>query len=168
VRTWPSAAGSTREVGTVRGTRAGRLGSNAGSWDHPDRPLEGARDARPRRGIERGRLGSSGPAAGGSAGCRTAAWDRTREVGITLPGPRDARWDVRPRRRIACGKLGSAIQLAESKRGNLGSGRVGLHEVRTYKCVCGDLLKFGLWLERGICPLALGLCAFLVSSRRIC
>jgi hypothetical protein len=52
VRTWPYGAGPTREVGTVRGTRA--------------------REVR----IKRGKLGSSGPANAGSAGCPTSAWDQ--------------------------------------------------------------------------------------------
>src|SRR6266496_1709875 len=34
-------------------------------------------------------------------------WDRTREVGIIPPGPRDARWDVRPPPGIERGKLRS-------------------------------------------------------------
>ena len=81
-----------REVGTVRGTRAReKLGSNAGSWDHPDRPLQAARDVRPGRGIERGKLGSRCPGHGTQDGMPRPRGDQTREVGIIPPGPQEQR-----------------------------------------------------------------------------
>jgi hypothetical protein len=86
VRTWPCNAGSTREVGTVRGTRAREVGiqrgtlgssgspncrervmsdlgvgSNAAGWDHPARPRDPARLSLGRPGWVAEKLGSKRP-----------------------------------------------------------------------------------------------------------
>ena len=71
----------------------------------------------------------------------------------------------RPLGGIGRGKLGSSRPGGRTQRGCPSAERdgthrswdqsarmtgrsVGRHEVRTYKCVCGDLLKFGSWGER--------------------
>ena len=88
------------------------VGSNAGSWDHAARAAGRKMGCPTRRGIKRGKLGSSRPGRGTQPGCPSAERDGTH-----------GSWDQSARM----------------------TGRpVGRHEVRTYKCVCGDLLKFGL------------------------
>jgi hypothetical protein len=117
-------------------------------------------------------------------GCPTAAWDQTREVAIIPPRPRDASWDARPRRGIKRGRLGSSrpesrgtrrgcpsAERDETHRGWDQSARmagrpVGRHEVRTDRCVCGDLLEFcvgvGLWHLTSFVYTWLGLAHFCV------
>jgi hypothetical protein len=126
--------------------RRGKLGRSSGR-------------ERRKLGTERARLGSSRIGQCRSAGCPTAACDRTREVGITLPGLGDARWDARPQRGIKRGRLGSSRRSRGTRHGCPAAERDGTHaswdqssrmagqisrssRVRTYKCVCGDLLKF--------------------------
>jgi hypothetical protein len=107
VRTWSGGAGSTREVGTLRGTRA-REG-----WDRTREAgitLPDPRRRFSRRRDGRGKLGSPrrspGPGVGGPlcAGSEAGRWDRP-------PGPARRPLPGRPSRRgklgSACGKLGS-------------------------------------------------------------
>jgi hypothetical protein len=84
-------------------------------------------------------------------GYPTAAWDQTREVGIIPPGPREAA-------RVSLARAGWDARKLGSRRPDDGIGCVGRHEVRTYKCVCDELLGF-----RGLEAVSLGW-----PSREVC
>jgi hypothetical protein len=126
-----------------RDASAGNLGSNAGSWDRPPGP---ARRRFPRRPNRRGKLGSPRPSSGPGVGGPISARDRTREVGITLPDRRAGHsMASQPTREV-----GIRVREVGIRMPGWRDGSVGPHGVRTYKCVCGDLLKFGSGLSRAV------------------
>jgi hypothetical protein len=125
VRTWPAAWDGTREVGIAlqdrRGDGSAGVPTDAGSWDHPARPRDPASEARSLR-------------------------DRTREVGIANRARlQSALRAYQPTRPFGIGAREVGIRMARWRDRS-----VGPHEVSTYKCVCGDLLKFALCLVSAV------------------